>query len=113
MLHHVGLIRLLQRLGDQIASDVSAVDKVILVVAVSARNKRFSDKSGDLDILRLHLNRKQVCEHFSSVHRVGEVAQAVISGGAELVLIVLDHKEGTVRAGNRARGRGDRGTESG
>ena len=99
MLHHIALVPILDRFGDESAPDIAPVDKIILKIPVSPGDHRLSDKSRHLDIALLGVYGQKIGCDLPPVDRVDDVLQVVVSRGVETALVVHDEPDRDLRVG--------------
>ena len=99
MLHYKGLVGFLNTSGNQAASDIPAVDKIIFKIPVPSGYQRFADKSVNGNQLIFSVHLYQIGGNIPSVHMVNNFLQTGIAGGVEFRLIIYNQLKRNLRMG--------------
>ena len=99
VLHHKGFIGVLNGLGDGRILHVAAIDKIILVIAVTPGNHRFADVAGHGHTAALPVHRQQLGGHLPAVDIVNDILQVGVARRLQLRLMVGNEFKGNVRMG--------------
>ena len=97
MLHHKGLVGLLNGLGHNAALYIAAVNEVIFKVPAASGNHRLSHVSRHPHRFTDAVHRKKVARHLPAKYGINNIFYIVVSGGVEAVLIVVNKADGNVR----------------
>ena len=90
MLHHRGMVPILDGFRQQLALHISVIDVIVFKVPVSTGNHRLPDKAGNLHQLAFSLDLNQFPGNVSSVNVVNQLADIPVSAGMQLRLMI-DH----------------------
>ena len=101
MLHHKGLIGILDGSGNDIALHISSVDEIIFIIPVSPGNHRFPDIAADLLPRLLLTDQKKLSGHLPAVYIIDDILQIRISGRLKPGLLIHDKFKGYFRMGKR------------
>ena len=102
MLHHIGLVGILDRSLNHLALYIPAIDKTMLEGTVASRDHRFANISFHASKVHFPLDRKKVCCDLSSIYLIDHILLIAVSTGVQLILIVLykTDRDLRVRKGN-------------
>ena len=101
VLHSIRLISVLNRFMNCRALNISAVNKIIHIIAVASGNDRFADKSLYLTAHLTGIHLQKIWCNILTINMIYDVFQISISRSMKLCLILIDKPEGNIRMGQR------------
>ena len=102
MLHHKGLVCILDRFRNNLAFNVPSVYEIVFKVSVSPGDHRFPNESCDLhSIFKGFFHFQKIICNISSVNIIDNIFQPMISGGMKLHLGTGNKFKGYFRMGQR------------
>ena len=90
MLHHIIFVRLLNRFCNDFALDITAVDIIILIIAIASGNSRHADISCDFKKFTGSAYFDQICGNFATIYMINHITQITVSGSMQFGLILLN-----------------------
>ena len=99
VLHEKALVAVLDGLVDDLALDITAIDKVNFVTTITSGNERLAQETTDRYDTSLGLHWDQIGCDLPAEGGINNVLQIVIAGGVQLYLTVYDQSEGHLRVG--------------
>ncbi len=104
VLHHKGLIPVLDPPGNDPALYISSIDKIILIIAVASGDLRFPDKSGKMQRTFPPVHRQKPHGNIPSVDMIDHVFQAAVSRCLKFHLVMDENLKGNLRMRERQTG---------
>ena len=97
--HDKCLISILNCLCNNVALDITAINKIILPCSIASGQNRFADKSCHMTEFALNIHFQQLSCHIPSVNLINDISQIAVAGGMKPILIIVNKFKGYIRMG--------------